>query len=290
VDKFAILIYREGDKDRLTVLSPYLQKVFRSVVRYFPEVIIDSKTLSFAEPYAPLYFYLDDMIQYVQNDKDEEARPQDMDVLMYFYNRWVAEHHAKVRQTLAQGTAIFEYLWALYKPGECIYELDEFEQPRLYVIETSTFRSGAKDLGSDLGNLFPILPNINTAAGRFVVDVWHTTFDSPTQKFTRLLKTMVIKSFSGTRAVTSLEFYPFKYYMDGSKMAADSLLSDLEHRGYRWKDLIGESSSCLYHDGPAQELKQGLMKTIKQEKSHVRIHPLSAMKSVEAGLINACHS
>jgi hypothetical protein len=316
VDKFAIVIYEDGKKDRITLLSPYLQKVFRSVVKYFPEVVIDNKTLSFTEPYAPLYFYLDDMLRYVQNDRDPEANPEDMDVLMLFYNKWVAAYHSKVRETLAQGSIIFDYLWALYKPGDFIYELDEFEQPRLYVTAASVFRKGKNDLDAEMSDLFPLLPSINTAAGRFVVDTWYTDWDTrksaiphqamtsiskacnvittcqgfhicrelfscryclmsnsfiATQKFTRKIKTMVIRSFSGTRNITSLEIYPFQYYKDGAADAATSLFSRLQARGHRWKGLITDPSSCLYHDGPAQELKRGFFRTTKQEKSHVSI-------------------
>lgn len=271
--QFAILIQRDGEKDRLTLLSPYLQKVFRAVVRYFPEVIIDNKTISFAEPYAPLYFYMEEMYQYVQDDKDPSAEPEDLNVLLYFYNKWVAPLHARVRDTLTQGSAIFEHLWALYKPGECLYQLDEFEQPRLYVTAATIFRTGFKAGGNDLGNIFPLLPNMNAVAGRFAVDAWCTEWDTATQAFTRKLTTMVIQSFSGTRSITSLDFYPLKHYKNGDRGEIDNLLSTLEDRGYTWKGLVSEPSSCLYHDGPARELRAGLFRTMMKDKINVSANP-----------------
>src|SRR6201999_4003483 len=133
--------------------------------------------ISFTEPYAPLYFYVEDILKYVQEDPEASAEQQKLIPLIIFYSKWVAPLHERVRETLSQGSVVFEHLWALFKPGELIYALDDFGQPRVYVIAATTYRSGMNSGGSDVGNIFPLLPNMQQAKGRFVADTWYVDWD-----------------------------------------------------------------------------------------------------------------
>ena len=58
---FAITILKSGDKFQLKILSPFLQKAFRAAVEYYPQVIVEGESVAFNEPYAPLYFYNDEI-------------------------------------------------------------------------------------------------------------------------------------------------------------------------------------------------------------------------------------
>ena len=267
---FDIIIKRNDEgKEMLTLTSAYLQKVYRSVVHYYPEVTIDNKTISFTEPYAPLYFYIQDMVKYVQENPEAATEQNKFIPMVVFYNKWVAPLHSRVRETLTQGNVIFEHLWALFRPGDLVYSVDHFGQPRLYVTAATTYRSGLSSGNNDLGNIFPLLPNMRQAKGRFVHDCWYIDWDGSTRTFSRKSITMVCQSFVGSRKVTSLDFYPLKYYKDGNDEDIQALCEQLEKRGRFWKDLVGDNPRCLYHDGPAKQLQAGLFKAMEMEKSSV---------------------
>jgi len=275
--RFAILIQKGADgKEKLTLASPYLQKVFRAVVKYFPEVVMDNKTICFSEPFAPLYFYGQAMVDYVGKDEDPESQSSRADILplIYFYEKWVEPYHERVRATQSLGSVIFDHLWALFRPGELLYTLDEFDQPELYMIAACTIRGGPGGGGDSVADILPLLTGLggNSTPTRFIVNAWSIEWDGSTKTFSRKTKSMVIKSFVGTRNITSLDFYPLSHYKGGDESEIAAICNSLEDRGYLWKEMVSETSSCRYHEGPAREVMAGMFKaTFQKDKTNVRM-------------------
>lgn len=265
---FYVVIRKDGQLDKLQILSDYLKKVFRSVVSYFPEVALDNESISFKYPYAPLFFYMQEMIDFANEDKDPDVKPEAMTSLRLFYDKWVRQDHEKVRDTLGDGLISFNNLWALFKPGEFVYTIDEFGQPALYMTAASVYRLGAEQLISDV---FKQLMGFQHPTGRFVIDVWRIEWDGSTRTFSRKSKTMVINIFSGTRSISSLEIYPLSHYKNGDKEQISQLLSTLRDRGMEWHRLLTEQPSCWFHAGPAKEVYPGLFQMVIKEKTNVGI-------------------
>ena len=273
--RFAILVQKGDDgKEQLTLASPYLQKVFRAVVKYFPEVVMDNKTISFSEPFAPLYFYGQAMVDYVSEDQDPGSQASCADILplIYFYEKWVEPYHERVRATLSLGSVVFDHLWALFRPGELLYTLDEFDQPELYMITACTIRGGPGGSGANVADILPLIANMGSnSPTRFVVNAWSIEWDGSTRTFSRKSKSMVINSFVGTRNITSLDFYPLSHYKGGDESEIAALCNSIEDRGYSWKEMVSETSSCRYHEGPAREVMTGMFKaTVQKDKTNVR--------------------
>lgn len=212
------------------------------------------------------------MQEYVDTDRDEDAKSDDWkDFRKYFYDPYVGPFHDRVRAGLEEDNVRFDHLWAVLKPGEMLYSLDEFDEPHLFIIGASTFR-GRK---YDAYDIEAIMRKGGTAAAgdseRFVIDAWTVTWKGSSKVFSRQVKTFVINVFAGTRPVPSFKFYHLRYYKDGDSEVQNTLLEYLEQRGLTWAQLISQEPVPRHHNGPARELIRSLGRTmVDDERRNVR--------------------
>jgi hypothetical protein len=232
-------------KDEITIVSPLLQDIFRSVIKYYPGIGLDGSNITFKDPYAPLFFYYDQLRSRAEEDPKEKTK-EDFTTLERFYVNWVIQEHKKIRKIIDQGIIQYNYLWALFSPGDLIWGLDDMSQPCVYMLVGTGFRK----------------PEVHYVANgdfssrrfhRLCADVWHVTWDEASRKFQRITTTRTIRSFSGGRSITSLPFYPLKYYKNGDQEEIDKFLSMLEERGRSWRTLVSEPPACKSYSGSAME-------------------------------------
>jgi hypothetical protein len=233
----------DGLKMHIT-LSPTLQKLVRSVVKFFPGIGLEGSKISFDEPYAVLYFYYDDLRKATELDFDCGGK-EDLDCLVRFYEKWVRPEHDEIREMIQHGSIQYNYLWALFRPGDLVYTVDEFGEPRLYMLSTTKYRNpeaSSYDLEED--------PFSMRRFHRFALELWSITWVPSTNMFQRLSVVREIRSFDGGCPITTLPLYPVKYYKNRSEPDIEVLLSLLEQRGQRWKSLISKPPSCQFYCGP----------------------------------------
>ncbi|KIM98563.1 hypothetical protein OIDMADRAFT_31347 [Oidiodendron maius Zn] len=253
--RFDIVVKQEkgGDKpQRLELVSPYLKRVFRSVVEYFPGATSPNGKVSFVAPFAPLYFYFEEMIKYVHEDREASEEAEEMEPLNNFYSQRVAPFHNKVREALSDDSVVFDHLWALFRPGDLLYAVDGFGEPRLYVVAATRYPEGLLSLRrrgktreseeeeTDVENIFP---GFQTHRPTFTVDAWYVEWNSATRTFIRKMTTMTMKCFAGDRN-------------GGCEDEIQRLRSSLEERGHTWKSLVSEGPSCRYYEGPINPMKR----------------------------------
>ncbi|KAH7393971.1 P-loop containing nucleoside triphosphate hydrolase protein [Phaeosphaeria sp. MPI-PUGE-AT-0046c] len=233
----------------------YVEAETDNISRYFPEVYVERRSISFSYPYAPFYYYIDQMQEFVENDKDEDVKRCDWDDFRkHFYDVDVGPFHDQVRASLDEANVRFDNLWAVFKPGDMLYTLDDFDEPHLFVIGASTFR-GRKYGADDFENI--IWRGGSASAGsseRFVIDAWTVTWKGSSKVFSRSVKTFTINFFAGTRAVSSFKIYPVQYHQSGDTEAQKQLLDSLEDRGRMWAQLVSKEPISKHHEGPAREL------------------------------------
>ncbi|KAF2450124.1 hypothetical protein P171DRAFT_481164 [Karstenula rhodostoma CBS 690.94] len=229
IESRLVMAVNDGDdgREQATLYSPYIHKVCPT--NYFPEVYVEVRSVSFSYPYAPFYFYIDQMQEHVENDNDEDAKSDDWnDFRKYFYDVYVGAFHDRVRVSLEEANVRFDSLWAVFKPGDMLYTLDDFDAPHLFIISRSTFHSH-KYNAYDIESLMK--KGGAAAAGdseRFVIDAWTVTWKGSSKVFSREVKTFVINVFAGTRPVSSFKIYPIKYHKDGDTESQNALLDKLE--------------------------------------------------------------
>ena len=234
------------DFEQLSLVSPALVGAVRSVIRYFPGIGLEGSQISLKSPYAPLFFYYDDVCKSGEENPDSDWK-EDLEALKLFYTKWVKPGHDRIRRHLKDGLVLYDDLWSIFRPGEIIYTLDEAGEPCFHVVIATEFRE-PDSWESDSFSIrrFP----------RLSVDMWRVSWDSATGLFQRLSVTRSIRSFSGSRLINSLPFYPLVYYKGGSAEEIQSLKNTLQDRGRKWKDLVSQQPSCQYYDGPARNYSQ----------------------------------
>ena len=216
---------------------------------------------------------MDEMQEYIDNDTEEDAKRSDWDDFReHFYDAYVRPFHDRVRASVDESNVRFESLWAVFKPGDLLYTLDDFEEPHLFVIGASTFR-GRKYGGNDFEEIIARLGAASAGASeRFVVDAWTITWKGSSKIFSREVKTFTINYFAGTRAASSFKIYPLKYHLNGDTEAHNTLLDKLEQRGLSWARMVSQEPVSKHHDGPARELTHIFGRTkVEEERTSVSL-------------------
>ncbi|KAK8135621.1 hypothetical protein PG984_003561 [Apiospora sp. TS-2023a] len=253
---FDIIIDRPRGKDIFTTTSPLLLKAFDKTLKKagYPYITKSGDSIAFKEPFVPLYFSYDKVVAAATEELEQSPDafdPKSLARLQCWYEKHVLASHVKLKETLKTGWVTFEDLWALFQPGELVYCIDNFKQPRLYVTAATAERHNIPD-DMDLPPL-PLLGNLRKR--RFIVDMWFMDWDASFQVFKRQKETRKIQSFNGSRRISDLEFYPMRFFDHGDQGSIDDLLAKLRQRGQVWKRLVSEEPVSMYHSGPAIEFR-----------------------------------
>ena len=219
----------EGE-DEIVLKSPLLQELFRSVATYYPRLGLDGSDITIEHPYAPLFFYFDALCEAGERHPDPTCQ-EDLECLRQFYKKTIYPEHEIARKMVEEGMIRYPYLWALFRPGDLVYSLDDFGEPKLHKLITITYDSREKEL---------------------ICTMWSISWSISKKTFEREIIEREIRSFDGGCPVTSLLFYPLKYYKGGSAQEIEKLCASLKSRGERWNLLASEPPSCKYYNGPAQ--------------------------------------
>jgi len=224
-------------KELLTLVSPALVEAFQTVVKHFPGISLNSGKVTLTEPYAPLFFYHEELQKLADEDGNQELK-DDLVWLTEFYCTRVKPAHDIIKQDQAHNTVIFDDLWALFRPGDLVYTLDDFGETAIHVLDATEYREGDQGLQDTYSiHRYP----------RFTADLWSITWDRATGLFQRIILTRSIKGYSDARPIAALPFYPLAHYPGDQ----DALCAMLQKRGRMWKKLVSEPASCKFYEGPA---------------------------------------
>ncbi len=222
------------------------------MIKYYPGIGLDGGQLSIESPYAPLFFYYDELSKFGEENPDD-TYDNDMEALTHFYSSCMKPEGERIKRHLAEGSVLFEDLWALFRPGDMLYAVDESGEPCLQILIAVAFREAQPSPGYS----FSIVQS-----RRLAVDMWRIGWDNATGLFQRVTTTRSIRAFSGSRPITSLPFYPVVHYKGGDAEEIRALKDELQDRGSKWKGLVSQQASCKHYNGPAWNYSQ-------LEKEHV---------------------
>ncbi|KAH0545284.1 hypothetical protein FGG08_000583 [Glutinoglossum americanum] len=233
-------------EESLVLISPSLAKAYRSVIKASTGTRLGRlgrRTAEIPEPYAPLFFYYDEISKAVENP--EFACEEDFGVLAKFYTGRILPEHDKIRALLAEDMVLYDDLWAIFRTGDLIYSLDECSEPCLHMLIRTEYRQSERWYNDP-----------NKHQNRMIAETWCIGWDHSTSTFNRVIKARAIRPFSGSRSITSLPFYPLKYYKGGSLEEINGLLTQVESRGRQWKELMSQKPRCLNYSGPARKFSE----------------------------------
>lgn len=265
---FALVVSMNNGKQQLFVKSKFLVSLFEDVIKStgMMGMTKGSEGISFLEPYVPLYWSYNQIIQSgSEKDIPSQQDIKDLQSLRYWYERWVLPSHNQIRETIQSGFIAFSDLWALFRPGEMVYTEDEFDQPELSIVIETRYEFAAMGhhppppgaYGPNGPHRPLVPPHMQAAlpgppkASSFSVRSWRQAWDAPRQMFMKGLTSTYMMPFDGSRRISDLEAFPVRFFDGGEESQIVTLKKRLEHRGRRWKELLGPSVQHLYHEGPA---------------------------------------
>ncbi len=127
-------------KKTLRVNSPHLLNVFKKIISFYPTQpsgFDDPITLE--SPFAMLYHYRDDLLKYRAQVSDADGVCKShLDLLASFMKDELAEVSQHSEKMASKGFVRFKYLWAIFKPGDLVYE-SMHGHGRLYELEDTSY-------------------------------------------------------------------------------------------------------------------------------------------------------
>ena len=230
---FVLRIDGRGSIETLAILSPYIRKVFMQAIQLYAGVKIENSYIEMEYPYLALFHYFGDLQRFVENDKSEEACPQDFAVLQWYYDTYLIEHYEKALHLIESGNITFDYMWALFCPGDLVVTTDELGHRQLHVLTLSQYKSEKNSL-TDLSS--------------FQLYAWSMVWSSSRQSFRRSQWEFYVLRFPGSRSIPSLPLFPLRC----EKPEIQELLKlELSKRGKEWKALVSERPTCWHCKGAA---------------------------------------
>ncbi|KAK1255050.1 hypothetical protein MKX08_009045 [Trichoderma sp. CBMAI-0020] len=191
-----------ADAPLMVIYSEYLINALRAVVRYYPTVSLNGKTVSISAPYRMLYHHRRELLEYRDNQPEAhsaeyaETTVKHIDTLLKFLDESLGDDITKEEELhkLETPMATFQYFWLLLKPGNVIYT-------KKYDIWTplviSSVSGGSRHLnGSD----------------SYRINCW--LLESNGAKVGRFMEIYAVNPWPGEQAVSTLSIVPAAFWKE----------------------------------------------------------------------------
>jgi len=186
----------------LEIWSPKLQEWFRCVAVKCTAVNLFQNPIQIEDPFAEIYHYREAVAQAIHSENTPEDLKVEIKLLQAFQAQFMSLSIKGVSEVTAKQCITFEWLWALFPPGETvILQNQRAESTSVYmcaVVESYTtikFRDG---------------PTF------WKLTVVHFGFDG--SEFGKVRREHVYESFSTITEIQSLPVYPLSYHRNAKDM------------------------------------------------------------------------
>ena len=219
-------------KSTLLINSPHLLNIFKQVISFYPTQpsgFDDPITLE--SPFAMLYHFKDEILKSESSEAEGECKNH-LGLLLDFMKKELAEVSSHAEKVASKGFVSFKYLWAIFKPGDLLYQSMR-GHGRLYRLEDIAY-----DRTEEHGDFF----NIDCS----FVDYDGTNIGKAKERITIYQR----RNFAGSNPseIALLPIFPRKFLLD------DPGLEDrLTTRGQRFLDFT--TVQTMYYEGLFEFLK-----------------------------------
>lgn len=119
----------QADPPYMVIYSEHLINALRAVVRYYPHISLNGKTVQVNAPYRLLYHHRRELSEYrdtqpvAHSAEYAETTAKHIDILLNFLDESLKTEITKEEELhkLETPMATFDYFWLLLKPGEIVY-------------------------------------------------------------------------------------------------------------------------------------------------------------------------
>ncbi|KAK0762259.1 hypothetical protein N5P37_005064 [Trichoderma harzianum] len=186
----------------MVIYSNHLLNALRAVIRYYPNINLNGKSVQISAPYRVLYHHRYELSEYRDNQPDEhsveyaETTAHHIDVLLKFLGENFKDEIAKEeeRHKLETPTATFDYFWLLLKPGRVIY-VKKFDIWTPLVISSVS-----------IGN------RLHGGLDNYRLSCW--SLESNGAKVSRFMESVIVTPWPGEQVISSLSVIPADFWKD----------------------------------------------------------------------------
>ncbi|KAL7901918.1 P-loop containing nucleoside triphosphate hydrolase protein [Trichoderma sp. SZMC 28014] len=191
-----------ADAPCMVIYSEHLINALRAVVRYYPTISLNGKSVSINAPYRMLYHHRCELLEYRDNQPEAhsaeyaETTVKHIDTLLKFLDESLQDEITKEEELhkLETPMASFQYFWLLLKPGNVIYT-------KKYDIWTPLVISSVSG-----GN-----PHLNSPDS-YKINCW--LLESNGTKVGRFMESYVVNPWPGEQAVSTLSVVPAAFWKE----------------------------------------------------------------------------
>lgn len=177
-------------KQELIIESKILKNALSEVLGKTDEMTFDTSEVAIPAPYAILYHSEDKLRKYSENEANSAAKP-DIDILLASLHKEQKSLRTDIAAYKNNRTITFDLLWALFYPGCRVVQKIMGEVQQFVVSHILHFEND-----EDHWRMF--------VAG----------IDYNGEAFLPVGRTVSVKQFSGSKAITELTVYPTEYWRD----------------------------------------------------------------------------
>ncbi|RFU76758.1 tob3 member of aaa-atpase family [Trichoderma arundinaceum] len=192
----------QADLPHMVIYSEHLINALRAVVRYYPHISLNGKTIQINAPYRVLYHHRRELSEYRDNQPDAhsaeyaETTAKHIDVLLKYLDESLKDEISKEEELhkLETPMATFDYFWLLLKPGDVIYT-------KRYDIWTPLIISSVS-IGS----------RVHATPESYRINCW--LLESNGTKVGRFMESYVVAPWPGEQAISSLSVIPAAFWKE----------------------------------------------------------------------------
>jgi len=199
----------------LRINSPHILKGLDEVVKYYPSHGVGfDQPIEIQSPFEILYHYERELLERKEATNDEVSKAHFNLLLNYLKG----EPGAKAAEFIKSGLITFELLWAIFKPGDLVYTIENGHK-RLYWLQSFSYVSSWSK-----GEYFELKCS------------YHAIDSTQSGQVTRELPIYQNLECPGnsTVQITSLSISPLKHHLNEGKEVENKLAA----RGKKYRDLM----------------------------------------------------
>lgn len=197
--------------DSIVVQSPFLKSALAPVLKGYPGVTTELERLTFNAPFQPLIHRWDDLVKAVEDEQDPITK-EHLDLFYQTLHEEIKDSIAEIKDVLSHNVITFGLLWAIFRPGDLIFTLDNGKES-CFELKTGAYATAGSC------NVFSIIFEY--------IDWTGTTFG-------RGAMGKYISPFDGTKPITQLREFPLEFHPD-----REAIRERLISRGKRFEELCG---------------------------------------------------
>ncbi|KAJ9149384.1 AAA ATPase family protein [Pleurostoma richardsiae] len=239
-EKFAVLVRNKKSPDSrkkleahsIIVQSPWLKTALSEILKDYPGVACELKRLTFKAPFEPFVHRWVELTEYMQRSDLDVTTKAHLVILHDILKYEIGDSIKAFEDYVLNGVITFEHLWMIFQPGAVVLSAHKGPLSAFELEETEYMEN---------------------QCGKFM-RLRCDCVDYSGKNFGRFQERIDVPEFIGTKKITGLNAFPFRFHED-----RQALTASLVKRGRLFESLAGHhykaySGSAITWDREGNEV------------------------------------